>query len=224
MKLKKDIVIVGAGHEGRIVADILKDVDQINVLGFLDDNLNLWGKVINGISVLGPIKCLFEKEMMANVTVVVAIGTNPIRISIVEDLTKHQITLYNAIHPSAVIMKSAKLGRGNIIHPNVVINSGVKLGDNVIVNTGAIVEHDCIIQDGVFISSNAQIGGRVVIEQGAFIASSVTIIAHTVIGSGSIIGAGSLACKDVPSGVLTYGVPSKVIEKVDENFDWSRLF
>lgn len=36
-------------------------------------------------------------------------------------------------------------------------------------------------------------------------------------GAGSIVGAGSVVVRDVPDGVLAYGVPAKVIRKVRDD-------
>lgn len=82
-----------------------------------------------------------------------------------------------AIHPSAVIHATTKLGEGCRIGPNSVIGADCQLADQVIVRANAVVEHDCIIGRGTIINSNvnlgygSQVGANVIIQAGAVIAS-----------------------------------------------------
>ena len=55
------------------------------------------------------------------------------------------------------------------------------------------------------------IGDRVWICTGATICPGVTI------GNDTIIGAGSVVTKDIPSGVLAYGVPCKVVRPITDD-------
>ena len=58
----KNIVIIGAGGVGREVSLIIQQINELeptwNLLGFIDDNTDNWGKVINGYSVIGGIDSL----------------------------------------------------------------------------------------------------------------------------------------------------------------------
>ena len=53
----KSVVIVGAGGFGREVLEIFKDHNRVsktwNILGFIDENKELHGKMVNGYLVLG---------------------------------------------------------------------------------------------------------------------------------------------------------------------------
>ncbi|MCH5352097.1 MAG: hypothetical protein J1E06_01290 [Acutalibacter sp.] len=48
------------------------------------------------------------------------------------------------------------------------------------------------------------------------ICTNVTICPGATIGNDTVIGAGSVVTKDIPSGVLAYGVPCKVIRPITE--------
>ena len=49
------------------------------------------------------------------------------------------------------------------------------------------------------------------------IGSHTTILPGVSIGKNSIIGAHSLVNKDIPDNVVAYGVPAKVIKKLENN-------
>ena len=65
------------------------------------------------------------------------------------------------IHPTAVVSKYAKIGKGTQVLATAVINAAATIGNHCIVNTGAIVEHDCVLEDYVHIAPNATLGGGV---------------------------------------------------------------
>lgn len=62
-----------------------------------------------------------------------------------------------AVHPGAVIMAGAVIGRGTEIHANAVIGRGVKIGE------------DCLIYANVSIREGCELGNRVIVQPGAVI-------------------------------------------------------
>lgn len=63
-----------------------------------------------------------------------------------------------AIHATAIIHKSVKLGQNCRIGPNVTIGKDCKIGDNVIVRANAVIEHSVAIGNDSIINSLANIG------------------------------------------------------------------
>ena len=53
-KQSKNILVYGADEGGRQIANALKQVPNVKLVGFLDDDPNLQNKRINGIQVLDP--------------------------------------------------------------------------------------------------------------------------------------------------------------------------
>jgi acetyltransferase EpsM len=53
--------------------------------------------------------------------------------------------------------------------------------------------------------------------RGAWVGIGSSVIDGVRIGAGSTVGAGSVVVRDVPDGVLAYGVPAKVIRKVRDD-------
>src|ERR1044072_7273281 len=160
------ILILGAGGHAKVIADTLMS-QGADILGFLDDDPNLWGETRLGLPVLGAIDRHFEFEPDG---LIIGIGDNLVRRSIAERLsTQAQGLWFNAIHPRATIARSARLGRGIVVGACAVINPDTILGDHVVINTGATVDHDCAIGDFAHVAPGAHLAGGVVLGEGVLI-------------------------------------------------------
>lgn len=82
---------------------------------------------------------------------------------------------WDAIHPSAVIHASAKLGNRVRVGANSVIGKGCRIGDDVQIRANCVIEHDvkigadCIINNLVNIGYGCRLGSRVIIRPGVII-------------------------------------------------------
>ncbi len=222
MKKKCIKWIFGAGAHGRITLDVWRSASPDAEFHFIDDNPRMHGKIIDGVPVDGGIQFLLDHFTPAD-EAVVAIGYNNVRLLLGQRLENRSLILGNAIHGSAVVMASARIGGGTMIFAQAVINTGANVGKHVIINAGAVVEHDSVIEDGALLGSGVSTGGRVTIGEGTFIGAGTTLAPRIKVGQGSVVGAGSVVVKDLPPRVLAYGVPAQVVREVDKSFDWSRL-
>ena len=59
--------------------------------------------------------------------------------------------------------------------------------------------------------------GKVVLKNKCRIGSHTTILPGVSIGKNSIIGAHSLVNKNIPDNVVAFGVPAKIIRKLDND-------
>ena len=116
---------------------------------------------------------------------------------------------FTVIHPSAIISRSARIGRGSFIGPLAVVNAGAELGEHCVINTGAIVEHDCRLGIGVHMAPRSVLGGGVTVGDWASICLGACVRDHIRIGESAIVAMGAVVVKDVPSGVTVKGVPAK---------------
>jgi len=82
-----------------------------------------------------------------------------------------------------------------------------------------------IIEDHVQIGSHCSIysistidnkSGQVVLKENCKIGSHTTILPGVNIGINSLIGANSLVSKNIPDNVIAYGIPAKVIKKIEK--------
>ncbi|MFT6407294.1 MAG: UDP-3-O-[3-hydroxymyristoyl] glucosamine N-acyltransferase [Arenicella sp.] len=93
-----------------------------------------------------------------------------------DDYKAHDME-WDAIHVSAVVHATAKLGDGCRVGPNAVIGANCVFADNVTIRAGAVIEHAVVIGAGSIINANvnigynSQLGQRVVVQAGAAIGS-----------------------------------------------------
>jgi len=214
-------ILIGAGAQGRVSLDILED-SGYEVTGFLDDNETVQGKEINGKKVIGTTDCVHHL-VKKNYRFIITVGNNYIRELIFKKLQLELSSYGNIIHKSSVILKSSSTGYGNMIFANTFIGSNSRVGNHAVINNGCIVEHDCTVGDFSSLSPGCRMGGRVSIGRGSFISTGVTLSSRVKIGENAIIGAGSVVVEDIPSGVLAYGVPARIIRKISREEMWERL-
>ncbi len=206
----KTVIIAASGH-GKVVLDTLQQNENIEITGFIDDNSNLHGKSVNGIPVIGDFSMVLN--MIENIDRgIVAIGDNRKRCMCFKKLQDIGIQTISAIHPSAIIAKTASIGNGTVIAANAVINPSAEIGDNCIINTGATVDHDNFIADNVHISPGANLAGNVSVGQYSHIGIGASIINGIVIGQNATVGAGAVVTKDVPDNAVVAGIPAKIIK------------
>jgi sugar O-acyltransferase (sialic acid O-acetyltransferase NeuD family) len=216
------VLIVGCGAQGRVLLDILRAASPAKDLEFIDDEPSFWGKSVNGARVTGGLDQALGRDH-AGLEMIVAIGNPESRLRIGDRIAGEGVRLSNAIHPSAVVMPSVKIGVGNMVGATAVINTDSQVGNHAIVNTGAVVEHDCVLKDAAAVSPGAHLGGRVTLEKYAFVGTGAIVLSRVTVGEGAVIAAGAVVTRDVPERVLVKGVPGRVVEHLTESFDWTRV-
>lgn len=208
------IVIVGAGGHAQVIADVIlcraRLGEDVQLLGFVDDNPRLLSREILGVKVLGLIAQLTEFEPEA---VIVGIGDNVTRARVYRQLKSGGATFATAIHPRAFVAENVRLGEGSVVFANAVINTGSIIGPNVIINTGATVDHHALIDAHVHIAPGVHLGGTGTVEEGAFLGIGCSVIPNRVIGAWSIVGAGAAVIHDVPPRTTVVGVPARPLQR-----------
>lgn len=207
----KNLIIIGAGGVGRETAWIVEQINRVkptyNLLGFLDDNKEIWGTYINDYRVLGGINYILENK--CDFEVVVAIANYEVKKNIVSRLNNKNIKYSTIIHPSLNIHSSVEIGEGTIIYEGVIISPNVKIGNHVIVSPKSGIGHDSIIKDYVSVLWNVSISGNDLIEEGVTLGSASTVIQNKEIGKGSIVGAGAVVIKSIKSNAIAIGLPAR---------------
>jgi len=200
------IIIVGAGENGRVVANILRLNPKNKIVGFLDDKPDLHKKC------LGKIRDA-AKYLKKDYSFFVSVCDNDSRRKIFTELKIKGASFINAVHPTAVIEKSAVLGKNIMIGAGSYININSRLGDGVIINNGCIVEHDNQIGSFVHLAPGVVTGGGVKIGSNTFVGLATVINDHLKLGADSVIGSGAVVINDLPDKIVAIGCPARVIKK-----------
>ena len=199
----KPIIFIGAGAVASEVISYLEDIQakdssaNFRIHGFLNDseddfvtNSKKYG--FDGVF-LGSIQ---GHHFSSDYSYIFGFASPKAKAKISQNFDLKNLYFPNIIHPSVVISKSAKLGKGNIIYPNSVIGPNATLGNFNLVTSYSFISHDCLIGDHNFLST-AGLAGNVAIGDRNFFGIRSTVIPSITIGSDNLIQAGMVIDKNV---------------------------
>lgn len=201
--MNKDVILIGAGGHGKVVADIVGLCGD-RVLGFLDDNK---AGFFCGHRILGTTREIGQWDC----SYFPAVGNNRLR----EKLMLLDVDWYTAIHPSAVIAADVKIGEGTVAAAGCIINPGSVIGRGVILNTTCAVDHDNRIESFTHVSPGATLAGTVVIGRRCWISVGARIINNVSICADTVVGAGAVVLHDLNEAGTYVGVPARKLSDKD---------
>ena len=198
--------LYGASGHAKVIIDILNE-SKIAIASIIDDNPK--SDTILGIEIKKTIH--FDLNSLKNT--IISIGNNKIRKKLANQL---KTNFSKAIHPKAILSKTASIGDGTVVMAGTIVNAEVKIGNHCIINTGAIIEHECVIENFAHISPSASLAGGVQIGEGSHIGINATVIQYVTIGKWVTVGAGAVILNDIPDYAVVVGNPGKII-KINRN-------
>ena len=196
--MKLSVAIVGCGGYAKVVLDMAVKLN-LHIVGFFDDEKTHFC----GYPVLGKIS-----DMTAQYKYILAIGDSATRKRIVENT---DVLWVSIVHPSCIVARSVRIGKGTVICAGAIIQPGVGIGEHCIVNTNANVDHECQIGNFSSICPGVTICGNVTIGECSFIGAHAVIIQKISIGSNCVVGAGSVIIRNINSGITVVGNPGREI-------------
>ncbi len=208
------VVIIGAGGHAQVIADAILSGARygldLDLAGFVDDDVRLIGQTLLNAPVLGPLAHL---STIAHEAIVIGIGDNATRARLFDRFQPQGEQLITVIHPCATVATDVQWGRGCVVFAGAVINTGAIIGDNVIVNTGATIDHHARIGAHVHIAPGVHLGGSVTLGEGVFLGIGSSMLPNRMIGQWTIVGAGAAVIHDLPEHVTAVGAPARVIKQ-----------
>lgn len=214
--MSKDLIIIGAGTDGRIAAELVEDIGkEWNLLGFLDDDPKKQGIEMNGFPVLGKIA---DATKYHNCYFVIMLGSPRNYFTKKRVVTELGIAMENyatLIHPNANVSRYTDIGKGTGIMSEVAIMPNCKIGNHVWILPQVYIGNDTEIGDYTTIVESTTHAGEGVVKEGAYIGLNSSIKEGITIGEWSLIGMGSVVIRDVPAYHVVVGNPARILRKLD---------
>lgn len=201
----KGVVLLGYSGHAYTVIEILQATGR-RILGYCDveeKSANPYG--LNYLGREGQLQGRLEEEAVC----FSAIGRNDYREAAARVARQYLTLAAPAVHPSAIISDTARIGPGALIGAAAVINAQAVIAEGVIINTAAIVEHDCSVAAYAHVAPGAVLTGNVCLGARVFVGAGAIILPGVTIGEDATIGAGAVVLRDVPPGKTFVGNPAK---------------
>ena len=204
MPAPRNVIIVGAGGHGKVLADLV-EASGGQVLGFLDDNpeKRFWYRY----PVLGT--AAEWSRWAERAQFLLAIGDNHLRKVFADRM---DVCWYTAVHPTARVSASAKIGAGTVVLEQAVVHADSSVGEHCILNTGAIVEHDNRLGSYVHLSPRATLCGTVTVGDYTHMGAGSVVRNNLTICQDVIVGAGAVVVRPITEPGTYLGVPARSVQ------------
>ena len=204
------LYIYGASGHAKVVIDIAEKCGCWEIRGIFDDNPKLIGTELFGYPILGGLSAI-ERLDPSQDRLFVAIGSNAARRRIGRALMERGFELPSLVHPTAVIGRNVRIGRGTAVMAGVVVNPATDVGDLCILNTGCTVDHDNTLCEAVHVSPGAHLAGNVRVGDESWVGIGSSVIEGRTIGDRCMIGGGAVVIANVRDDTTVAGVPAAPI-------------
>jgi sugar O-acyltransferase (sialic acid O-acetyltransferase NeuD family) len=209
------IVIVGAGGFGREVLRWARDAwpDSTSMIsGFLSDD----PRRLDGLDVgLGILSTVGGYRPVIGDYLLLGVGVPYARRRVAEHIQSCGAKFLTLVHPTAIVSLTATIGEGTIVCPYAVVSDAATLGRFVLANYYASLGHDAEAGDYSVLSPYATLGGSACIASDVFLGLHACVGPNVTVGARTKVSASSCVLVDAPADSIVYGVPGKIMQRVD---------
>lgn len=200
--MKKKLVIVGAGGTGCEIVEIVTAINKLSptweMIGFLDDDESLHGRLVGGLRVFGGIeKCVDFPDAFF----VSSIGhpeKRLLRKQVRERMAVPDDRFATLVHPHTAVSVSTQIGAGTVVCGGCVLGANSKIGRSAFLTYGTTVGHDSVVGNFTVLASGVNVSGEVTIGDNVYIGAGTVTKHGIVIGNNVLVGIGSLVIRDIP--------------------------
>jgi len=211
--MNQAVLIVGTGAQAKYAEEIfgLRDIRLVGLIGLPNGSQP---KDLDSARVLGTFG-EFESLYLKNgrPLLLLCCSDNKRKEELERSLANYSPRYINAIHPAAVIARTAVLGHGIIVNAHAVVQPYAKIGSHVMVHAGTIVEHDCVVENYANLAPGVILAGHVNVGKGATVYSGAIVIPMARIGEYSVIGAGGVVLSNIGNHVTAVGIPAQDVKQ-----------
>jgi sugar O-acyltransferase (sialic acid O-acetyltransferase NeuD family) len=208
-----NLIIVGAGRFAREVLCWLEDsLDPATqrIAGLLDDTLAP-AATLDADYPYPLLGAIGDYQPAAGDALVLAIGAPQAKLRIAQELAARGARFHSLVHPSAIVARTAKLGRGAVVCPFALVSAGSRVGDFVTINSYASVGHDAVLGAGCTLSSHVDITGAAQLGAAVMVGSGASVLPRVKVGANATVGAGAVVMRRVADGATVYAAPAKTL-------------
>ena len=227
-KLRK-VVLFGASVDGLELLSRLKPfiwMEQISIVGFVDNDANLWGKKVMGYTVSDPsdIKQLDFDWVIITPVFQQMMREQLLALGVADEVIKTQYSLPFPADEERELMFNVTLGRhsyhkGHSLLKNCDIGNFTCIGDyvnigmssHVLENVALYPLHIRFMRD-FKVDKSAPEPRRTTIGSDVYIGEEAMVFQGVQVGHGAVLAARSIVTKDVPPYAVVGGIPAKVIK------------
>ena len=207
------ICLYGAGGLGSVVVDAIRKIEQLEMVGFIDDTMSE-GTLVKGFPVIANEQTLSSfKDRYKDVSVIVTIGNLQQRSRLISQLKNFDIELCTVIHPFTSVASEVEIEQGCYIGHGVLVGTDVVIKEGTFVTDGASIGHHSIIGRCSHVTGGVNIGARVTVGEECMIGMSSTLVSDVTVGNGVFVATGSLVTKNVAKNMMVVGSPARPIRK-----------
>lgn len=204
----ENLIIIGAGGHGKVVADIALSMKTYRQIYFLDDDCSK--QLLKGTKLIGSIDKAVDFRKTSDF--IVALGENTQRKKIQMELEAKDYSMATLVHPRAVIGTDVYIDQGTVVMAGVVINSLSKIEKGCIINTGCYLDHNNKISAFTHISPGSNLAGTVNVGTECWLGIGCSISNNVSICSKTVVGAGAVVLKDISETGTYVGIPARKIK------------
>ena len=206
MEPRRQILILGAGGFAREVADMLRAIDDVDVVGFVERDDSRRGEVLNGVPVIGRLGNLDD---LAGLYALPGAGDVIPRGRQIAEMEAAGLLPFTLVHPKSDVSPFATLGDGAVVCQFTTVTSNSEVGSYSVINYGATVGHDVRIGHNCVVGPGARVSGWVTLGDGCYLGAGAVVLPRVTVGAGAIVGAGAVVTRDVQPGTTVIGVPAR---------------
>lgn len=206
--MRRPIILAAASGLAREVAEAVRASAGRELLGFIDDDEDLWGTTIDGLPVLGGLAVAIARD---EADVVLCAGKGSAREAMADRLRDGGFLTERyaaALHPSVNIPASCSIGAGSLLLAGTVLTASVTVGQHVVIMPNVTLTHDDVVEDFATICAGVTLGGDVRVGRAAYLGMSATVRERRAVGDRATLGMGSVLLEDLPPGQTWVGNPA----------------
>lgn len=207
--MKRPILLIGGGGHCVSCIEIIESIGDWSIAGIIDVRERV-GQMILEYRIIGSDEDLASLSKFRYATIAVGqLKTSAVRERVFGVALDAGFDFPVLASPTAAVSRHAVIGRGTMVFHHATVNGGARVGENCILNTGSIVEHDAIIGDFSHVSTGALVNGGCIVGRGCFVGSGAVLKHGVRLGDGVVLGAGSVAIRDIQDPGVYVGNPAR---------------